>query len=146
MSTQRHFNTREQKQGFQCQPARDPSSLHRLENQALESVFQPQKWRPHSRGCKLPAVSSFHSNSGLGPVKEEVGWLSPDPLPGWPGRRLGQSGPGLYFSPPNAKPWIIKCSSLGKPGTSVGRTGSLKSELQFKKFIHEDRLRRWPER
>ena len=54
-------------------------------------------------GCKLPAVSSFHSNSQLGPVKEEMGWLSPDPLPGRPGRSLKESGPGLYFSPPNAK-------------------------------------------
>ena len=76
-------------------------------------------------GCKLPAVSSFHSNSQLGPVKEEMGWLSPDPLPGRPGLSLKESGPGLYFSPPNAKPWIIKCSPLGKPGTSVGRKTTL---------------------
>lgn len=124
-ATQRHENTREQKQGSQCRPARDPSSLRRLESQALESAFQPQRWRPYSTGCKLPAVSSFHSNAELGPVKEEMGWLVPDPLPGWPGRSLKESGPGLYFSPPNAKPWITKCSSLGRPGTSVGRKVTL---------------------
>lgn len=95
LSTQRHFNSRQQKQGFQCRPARDPARLHQLESQVSEPLFRPQRWGPRSISCEPRAVSGFHSDSKLA-GQGRNGRATTRPTPS-----LSESRPGLCFSPPN---------------------------------------------
>lgn len=122
------FQKQGKKQAMKHMPAQFPLSLRQFENQAMESLFQPQRRKtcsselhtPSELLCKPWEGSSSHGSLESWEAKGEVGLQPPGPLPRQLSGCLHRSWPSLCFVAPKAslvkaKATMSKCSSSRVP-------------------------------